>query len=123
MGVRVAYGNRDAISPAIQTGKIPADSLIISKEHDDLAELFFYDVDGNFKPISERTRFLSLTEATAWAKKYNCAGRVYSVQNGSEWQLYLVQNDFSLTPVLGSDIEVNIDDIECIDGGGAADRN
>ena len=121
MGVRVAYGNRDAITPAIQNGVIPSESIIVTKEHDGVSELFFYDIDGNLKAVSERTRFLSLTEAKLWAKKYDCRGHIYSVQNGSEWLLYLVQDDYSLTPVVGS--SVDLEDVEYIDGGNASGRD
>jgi len=118
VGVRVAYGNRDAVTPAIQAGKIPPDSMIITKDQEDISELFFYDVDGNMKSISERSRFLSITEAVAWARKYDCRGHIYSIQNGSEWKLYVVQEDYSLKAVEntgGGDIDV--ESIERIDGG------
>ena len=118
MSVRVAYGNRDAIEKAMQKGSIPLDTMILTKEHDELAELFFYDVDGNLKAVSERTRFLSVSEASAWAQKYDCRGHIYSIQNGDAWSLYLVQEDYTLAPIGNSSSDVG--NIYFIDGGCAA---
>lgn len=118
MGVRVAYGNRDAIAKAIEKDVVPKDSMILTKEHDGISELFFYDEYGNMKAVAERTRFLSVTEAAAWAKKYGCRGYIYSIQNGSDWSLYLVQEDYSLTPVGGASADIG--NVSFIDGGSAS---
>lgn len=124
MGVRVAYGDRDNISSAIASGVIPSDSLIFTKEQDDISELFFYDIDGNLKPVAERNRFLSVSEAAAWARKYDCKGHIYSVQNGAEWVLYVVQDDYKLSPVKAGDGgTLDVDDVARIDGGNAFGLN
>ena len=120
MGANIAYGERDAIGRAIQTGSIPTDTVIITKEHDNIGELFFYDADGILKAVSERSRFLSVTEAIAWAKKYDCRGHIYSVQNGDSWKLYLVQDDYTLSAINGSGGTIDVDDIDRIDGGSPA---
>lgn len=36
-----------------------------------------------------RDRFPTLTEAQAWIQKYDCAGRIITVQNGEEWTPYI----------------------------------
>lgn len=111
---RVAYGKKKNMQSAIDKGIIPLDTLIITKGDVD-AEMLFYDADGNLLPLAERTRFETLTEAEAWAKKYPCVGFIFTVQNGSEWLPYIVQNDNSLKPFKGEVGEVT--DVKRIDGG------
>lgn len=114
---RVAYGKKTNVQEAIDNGTIPVDTLIITKGDMD-PEMLFYDADGNLMPIAERTRFETLTEAEQWAKNYPCVGFIFTVQNGSEWMPYIVQNDNSLSPFKA---EVgDITDIKRIDGGTSA---
>lgn len=61
-----------------------------------------------------RDRFPTLTEAQAWIQKYDCAGRIITVQNGEEWTPYIVKNDNTLSPFQSAPI-----DIKVIDGGTA----
>lgn len=61
-----------------------------------------------------RDRFPTLTEAQAWIQKYDCAGRIITVQNGEEWTPYIVKNDKTLSPFQSAPI-----DIKAIDGGTA----
>lgn len=116
MGVRVAYGKKGKINSAIASGVIPKDSLIITSDNEE-SELYFYDADGNMKYISERKQFETITEARAWVKTYDCAGRIISVHNGSDWVPYIVSDDGTLSPVNSG--EVNIDGVKVIDGGAA----
>lgn len=116
MGVRVAYGSRDRLMPAIEKGIIPKDTIVITKD-DAESEMLFYDADGNLKSIEERSRFESLTEAEQWVQKYPCAGSVLVVHRGDEWVPYIVQNDNSLTPIDGESGDVA--DVRRIDGGSA----
>lgn len=117
MGVRVAYGQKTNLQTAINNGLVPTDTIVITRGEYD-SEMLFYDVDGNLVPIAERTRFETLTEAEQWAKTYPCVGFIFSVQNGSEWMPYIVQNDNSLTPFKGEIGEIS--DIKRIDGGTSA---
>lgn len=114
---RVAYGKKTSVQSAIDSGVIPSDTLIITKGDMD-PEMLFYDADGNLMPIAERTRFETLTEAERWAQDYPCVGFIFSINNGSEWLPYIVQDDNTLTPFKG---EVgDITDVKRIDGGTSA---
>lgn len=117
MGVRVAYGPKENIDVAIQSGVIPTDSIIITNDESD-SELLFYDINGNLKTVAERTRFESLAEATQWAKQYPCKGYIFTIHNGAEWQPYIVQDNNTLAPFRGEVTEVT--NIKRIDGGNAA---
>ena len=116
MGVRVAYGRKSKIPDAIASGAIPKDSLIITSDAEE-SELYFYDVTGKMKRISERKQFETISEAQAWVKTYDCVGHIISVHNGSDWVPYIVTSDGVLTPIDaggGSSEEIKI-----IDGGTA----
>lgn len=117
MGVRVAYGSRDKVKVAIEQNIIPKDSIIITDNPE--AEMFFYDVDGNMRIISERNRFESLTEAKIWALKYPCAGHIFAIQNGSEWLPYIVSSEGELKPIISGGGSVDDLEINRIDGGSA----
>lgn len=99
MATKIAYGLRENIQSAIDSGVIPSGTLIVTSN--DESELLFYDNNGNLKTVEERTRFLTLTEAKAWAKQYPCAGSIFTVQNGTDWLPYIVNNDGSLSPIIG----------------------
>ena len=114
---RVAYGKKTGVQSAIDSGVIPRDTLIITKDDKD-SELLFYDADGKLFPLAERTRFETLTEAELWAKTYPCVGFIFTVQNGSEWMPYIVQSDNSLKP-FKSEVG-DITDVKRIDGGTSA---
>lgn len=114
--VRVAYGKRDNIQNAIDKNVIPEGSLIITNDDETSEELLFYTPDAKLKSIHERQKFLTFDSAKKWAEKYNCIGSIFSIQNGSEWMLYIVQNDNTLSPVGGGSV---IEDITSIDGGTA----
>lgn len=116
MGVRVAYGRKSKIPDAIASGAIPKDSLIITSDADE-SELYFYDVSGKMKHISERKQFETISEALAWIKTYNCEGHIISVHNGSDWTPYIVTSDGALTPVDSGG--GSIEEVKIIDGGTA----
>lgn len=119
MSIRLAYGNKDNIATAIESGTIPTESLIATKENSAVSELYLYDSDGVLKAISQRTKFETLTEAKEWAEKYLNAGQVISVHNGTDWILYVVGDDGSLS--LAASATITSDDITCIDGGNSFD--
>lgn len=116
MGVRVAYGQKEGINEAIETGVIPKDSIIITKEELD-PELLFYDSEENLRTIAKKTRFETLTEAKQWVKTYDCAGSLFTIHNGADWTLYIVADDGTLSPFTGEGTD--IEDIKRIDGGTA----
>ena len=116
MGVRVAYGQKGKIDSAIASGVIPTDSLIITSDSNK-SELYFYDVSGKLKSISERDTFETFQEAQEWVLTYDCSGRIISVHNGANWTPYIVTDDKTLSPVTSG--EINIDNIKVIDGGSA----
>jgi len=101
MAVRVAYGPRDDIQNAINTGTIPAGSMIFTKEGGDSAELFFYDTKRNMKRVVSKTTFGTYEEAEAWIKKYPCVGQCFSICVDGRWGLYLVQDGGQLDFIYG----------------------
>lgn len=111
---RIAHGQRENVGAAIESGAIPLDSLIVTKDKFD-SEILFYNRDGELLSVTERTRFETLTEAEQWAKKYPSVGLIFTIQNGSEWLPYIVQSDNTLTPFKGEIGEIT--DIKRIDGG------
>ncbi len=113
MGIRVAYGRRDKIPAAIESGAIPEDSIIITK--DDESELLFYDASGKLVDIHNRTRFETTTDALAWVKKYGNAGTIITIHNGTDWVPFVVLDDLTLSPLRNQPGEIV--DIKRIDGG------
>lgn len=113
MGVRVAYGRREKIPAAIESGVVPKDSLIITK--DDEAELLFYDALGNLVNIHERTRFETTTEALTWIKKNGRVGNIITIHNGTDWEPFVVQDGYTLSPLKSKPGEIS--DVKRIDGG------
>lgn len=51
--------------------------------------------------------FTSLKQAEEWAKDTKQAGIIISVYNESRWMAYIVENDYSIAPVSGVDIDVD----------------
>lgn len=113
MGVRVAYGRREKIPAAIESGAVPKDSIIITK--DDEAELLFYDASGKLVNIHDRTRFETTTEALAWIKKHGSVGSIITIHNGTDWIPFIVQDGFTLSPLQSEPGEIA--DVKRIDGG------
>ena len=111
---RTAYGQRENVQSAIESGAIPLDTMIVTKDEID-SEILFYDRDGKLFSVTERTRFETLTEAEQWANKYPSVGLIFTVQNGSEWLPYIVQSDNTLSPFKGEVGEIT--DVKRIDGG------
>ncbi len=117
MGVQLAYGPRGEIDSAINAGGIPPKTLVVTSDAEQ-AELFYLDGAKKLKTVSERNRFLTLTEATMWVQKYDCTGRIISVHNGDSWVPYVVADNRTLSPIGGGSGSVT--DITTIDGGNAA---
>lgn len=114
MSVRVAYGNRSNLSQAIQDNKIPKNTLIISEGNElNDSEFLYLDINGRLQSISKQNRFLTVSEAELYAKNNSVDGLIISVNNGSDWVPYVVNNS-KLTPIGNSTV---ITDIKRIDGG------
>lgn len=116
MAVNFAYGEKDNVNKAITSGKIPKDTLIVTKEGFENGMLF-YDSKKNLKTIAQRTTFETFTEAKEWIEKYPSPGLIITIQNGAEWIPYVVNSDKSLSEFSKADIH----DIKIIDGGTAND--
>lgn len=103
MAFRAAYGPRDSIQNAIDTGIIPKGSMIFTKEDSDASELFLYTPQGELKSIAQKHKFNSIDEAIAWTQKYNCVGEILSVKDNSSYSAYIVQEDNSLSLIAGQE--------------------
>lgn len=99
MGIRVACGREASIQTAIQNGIIPKDSIIITKDDRNKAELMFYDSTSSLRHIVARTQFASSDEAIAYALANSLAGQVVTVLNDGAYSTCVVQPDFSLQEV------------------------
>lgn len=93
--LKLAYGTRDDIQPAINSGKIPPGSLIYTKS----GEIFFYDLEGNLSTYKEKNKFTCKEDAEEYVSKYHCHGEVLSVLEGDKYCLYVVGYDDKLEPV------------------------
>lgn len=99
MGIRAAYGAKANIKSAINSGIIPPDSIIITSDYQDSAELMFYDTATNLKHIVAKTKFPSADEALAYAVENECAGAVITVLNGTAYEAFIIQPDKTLSPL------------------------
>lgn len=83
----------------------------------------------------ELNKFESIEEAEQWAKEEQAAGSIVAIHIDSKWIAYIVEDDFSVTPICdcnGNEVVINIIDggdedgyteeelIQYWDGGGAA---
>lgn len=107
MAIRVAYGEKDGVSAAIESGVIPQDSIIITKPDDsDSSELMFYDKASVLAHIVAKTKFDSTDEAIEYAMANSRIGGVITILQGGKYTAYMVQADFSLTPIGAGDVPV-----------------
>lgn len=90
---KVAYGSRDNIKAAISSGVIPAGSIILTNDSE---EIFFYDLEKNLKHYEEKYKFTSKEEAQSWIDKYDCSGQILSVQENNKCNIYVVGYDNKL---------------------------
>lgn len=104
MGVRIAYGNKDAISPAINSRIIPNDCIIIVKDSD---EILFYNADGILKTLVSKSQFNHIEEAETWINQNNCVGQAFTVYDdeNEKWESYVVQNNNTLQ-VVGENVTI-----------------
>jgi len=101
MGVNIAYGKSEKIQEAIANGIIPVDSIIITKDNDTEAELFFYDSETKLKHIVANNKFSSADAALEYATLESRAGNIITVLVDERYHAYMVQPDGTLSS-LGS---------------------
>ena len=92
--MKFAYGNSSQIQEAILAGKIPVETLIITSDEVNASELFFLDKEKILKRVERKNKFLSLSEAKAWAPHWGVEGDVVSVKDADgKWKLGIVNSN------------------------------
>ncbi len=92
--MKFAYGSKNKINEAIEAGTIPAETLIITSDNIDIAELFFYDKSKLLKKVERKNKFLTIDEAKEWAPTWGIEGDVISVKNSKgDWELGIVNSN------------------------------
>ena len=108
MSFNVVYANKDKIKNKIAQGIILPESLIITNDQPDNAEVYYYDDKGELKQLIKKTKFDSETEARIWIAKYNYAGETISIKNASgQWVNYTVSDNGQLEPVSQDEFILN----------------
>lgn len=101
----VAYADKNKIQNGIAQGVIPNESLIITNNDANAAELSYYDEKGNLKSIVRKIQFESENEALLWTNKYNYAGvniSVFDAKN-NRWNSYIVGTDNKMNKIINDD--------------------
>lgn len=105
MSFNVVYAAKDKIQNKIAQGVILPESLIITNEQPDNAEVFYYDEKGKLKQLIKRTKFDSEMEARVWIAKYDYNGENISIKDANgNWISYTVSSDGQLAPVSQEDL-------------------
>ena len=107
MAIRVAYGPRANIQTAIKNGVIPIDSIIITEDDSNTAELMFYDSETNLKHIVAKTKFDSTNEAMEYAIANSCEGNIITVLDRSQYKAYIVQSGGILEPLNSGSLDMS----------------
>ena len=101
----VAYADKNKIQNGIAQGVIPNESLIITNNDANAAELSYYDEKGNLKSIVRKTQFESENEALLWMNKYDYAGiniSIFDAKN-NRWNSYIVGTDNKMSKIINDD--------------------
>ena len=101
----VAYADKNKIQNGIAQGVIPNESLIITNNDANAAELSYYDEKGNLKSIVRKTQFESENEALLWINNYNYAGvnvSVFDAKN-NRWNGYIIGTDNKMNKIINDD--------------------
>lgn len=100
MSFNVVYAAKDKINNKIAQGIILPESLIITNEQPDNAEVFYYDEKGVLKQLIKRTKFDSEMEARVWIAKYDYSGENISIKDANgNWISYTVSANNELIEV------------------------
>ena len=101
----VAYADKNKIQNGIAQGVIPNESLIITNNDANAAELSYYDEKGNLKSIVRKIQFESENEALLWINKYDYAGiniSIFDAKN-NRWNSYIVGTDNRMNKIINDD--------------------
>ena len=101
----IAYADKNKIQNGIAQGVIPNESLIITNNDANAAELSYYDEKGNLKSIVRKTQFESEIEALLWINKYDYAGiniSIFDAKN-NRWNSYIVGTDNKINKIINDD--------------------
>ena len=124
MSFNVVYANKDKIKNKIAQGVILHESLIITNDQPDNAEVYYYDDKGELKQLIKKTKFDSETEARIWIAKYNYAGETISIKNESgNWNTYNVGANGELEQIPNAESITDLLNGLIIDGGKAPAEN
>lgn len=108
MGFNVVYTNKDKIKNKIAQGIILPESLIITNDQPENAEVYYLDEKNELKQLIKKTKFESETEARIWIAKYNYVGETISIKNASgQWVNYTVSDSGQLEPVSQDEFILN----------------
>lgn len=98
---------------AVRQRPIPADYVT----NEDLQFEDFTERLGIIEDIIEDSclvqRFSTIEDAEQWAKESKDAGAIISVNTGTQWETYVVEDDYNITPI-SCDEETIIRDIEAL---------
>ena len=124
MSFNVVYANKDKIKNKIAQGIILPESLIITNDQPDNAEVYYYDDKGELKQLIKKTKFDSETEARIWIAKYNYAGETISIKNDNgQWNTYNVGANGELEQIPNAESITDLLNGLIIDGGKAPAEN
>lgn len=101
----VAYADKNKVQNGIAQDVIPNESLIITNNDANIAELSYYDEKGNLKSIVRKTQFESENEALLWVNKYDYAGiniSIFDAKN-NRWNSYIVGTDNKMNKIINDD--------------------
>ena len=101
----VAYADKNKIQNGIAQGVIPNESLIITNNDANAAELSKKKKKGNLKSIVRKTQFESENEALLWINKYDYAGiniSIFDAKN-NRWNSYIVGTDNKMNKIINDD--------------------
>ena len=86
---------------AVMQRPIPSDYIVSE-------DFYFEDFDGRLKTLEGVIkdscliqRFNTLAEAEQWAQEFKDSGAVITVNIDSRWVAHMVEDDYSITPILG----------------------
>ena len=124
MSFNVVYANKDKIKNKIAQGIILPESLIITNDQPDNAEVYYYDDKGELKQLIKKTKFDSETEARIWIAKYNYAGETISIKHDNDnWNTYNVGANGELEQIPNAESITDLLNGLIIDGGKAPAEN
>lgn len=124
MSFNVVYANKDKIKNKIAQGIILPESLIITNDQPDNAEVYYYDDKGELKQLIKKTKFDSETEARIWIAKYNYAGETISIKDDNDnWNTYNVGANGELEQIPNVESITDLLNGLIIDGGKAPAEN